>query len=402
MVAVMALGSQDLTCHIHRRCKELVPIVLDVNDKEFRRTIMTPLIVFKRFFRGMFWAICMAWWIACSNALDAQVVFDVNAMVPARSVEGIGIMARMPQSRFVEVQLETSALFEPAWANAIQELTVRAVSRHDDVRVADYSPRTEMQTDVFGPMQIAVDSERFREGGLQGVGGYPGVGSVSAFAYQMESGQQTVHYAQKPALEVVTAAGTLQRQQGVYFKQRYSSQTTLEGSRTFRILFEVPETWRADLLDVTMEAIGLEHPKSRSSTVLSSQRFVVSVYHEGDDVAARAAANYRKQHSQLLLTVDSKAWEIQHRAFPTPFHKLGAKLDIYEPELPGGWLETILFQPGVPIATYKLSSLPVDVRVAIMNYLDQKVRIESLSGSRDSGRWSGKERLANHREFAHR
>ena len=402
MVAVRALETQDLTCHFHRRCKELSPIVLDVNDKEFRLTIMSPRNISKRSFWLTLWMLSILWSMVAQSAAFAQVVFDVNAVVPARSVESIGILARMPQSRFVEVRLETSALFEPAWANAIQELTVRAVSRHDDVRVADYSPRTEMQTDVFGPMQVAVDADQFRESGLQGVGGYPGVGSASGFAYQMESGQQTVHFAQKPALEVVTASGTLQRQQGVYFKQRHSSQTTLEGSRTFRIVFEVPETWRADLLDVTMEAVGVEHPKSRSSKILSNQRFVVAVYQEGDEVAARAAANYRKHHSQLLLAVDSKAWEIQHRAFPTPFHKLGAKLDIYEPELPSGWLETIVYQPGVPLPMHRLSILPVDVRVAIMNYLDQKVGIESLSGSRDVERWFRQERVATHDEYARR
>jgi hypothetical protein len=340
--------------------------------------------------------------IASSRPLQAQVVFDVNSFVPARSADSVGMMARMPQSRFVEVQLETSALFQPAWADLIQEITVRVVSRHDDVRVADYFPRTEMQSDIFGPMQVAVDAEHVREGGLQGAGGYPGIGSASGYAYQMESGQQSVHFARKPALELVTASGTLQRQRGVYFKQRHSTQTTLEGSRTFRMVFEVPDTWRADLLDVTMEAIGYEHPKSRRSMVLSSQRFVVAAYQERDEVAARAAANYRKQHSNLLMTVDSHAWEIQHRSFPTPFHKLGAKLDIYEPELPSGWLEAILYQPGVPYPTYKLSVLPVDVRVAIMNYLDQKVRIESLSGSRDAKSMTDEERIANSGELARR
>lgn len=335
------------------------------------------------------------------NEAEAQVVFDVNSVVPTRSVESIGMLARMPQSRFVEVQLETSALFQPAWSEAIQEITIRAVSRHNDVRVADYSPRTEMQSDIFGPMQIAVDTEHVREGSLQGAGGYPGIGSASGFAYQMAAGQQSVHFAKKPALEMVTASGTLQRQQGVYFKQRRSTQATLEGSRTFRIIFEVPETWRADLLDVTMDAIGYEHPKSRNSKTLSSQRFVVAVYQEGDDVAARAAMNYRKHHSQLLMTVDSKAWEIQHRAFPTPFHKLGAKLDIYEPELPSGWLETLVYQPGVPLPMHRLSVLPVDVRVAIMNYLDQKVGLESLSGSSDT-MIAGPKRLADQSQMVQR
>lgn len=313
---------------------------------------------------------------------QSQVVFDVNSVVPARSAESFSILPRMPQSRFVEVQLETSALFQPAWSNQIEEVTVRVVSRHEDVMVADYSPRTELQSDVFGPMQVAMDTERIRESGLQGVAGYPGVGSASGYAYQLDNGHQLVHFAQKPALELVTASGTLQRHRGVYFKQKQSSQSTLEGSRQFRILFEVPENWRADLLDVTLEAVGNE-PRSRRPMVIASQRFVVAVYQEGDDVAAHSAALYRRQQADLIQTVHQNAWAIQHRAYPTPFHKLGAKLDIYQPDIPQGWLETIVYQPGVAYHISKLSTLPVDVRVAVMNFVDQKLRIESLASSKD-------------------
>ena len=60
-------------------------------------------------------------------------------------------------------------------------------------------------------------------------------------------------------------------------------------------------------------------------------------------------------------------------------HKIGAKLDLYEPEIPDNWLDTIVYKSGTFHHT-RLSALPVDVRVAIMNFQDQKFRIESLSG----------------------
>jgi hypothetical protein len=59
---------------------------------------------------------------------------------------------------------------------------------------------------------------------------------------------------------------------------------------------------------------------------------------------------------------------------------LGAKLDIYEPEIPKGWFEALVYQPGMAYHISKLSPLPVDLRVTIMNYLDKKMWIESLCG----------------------
>jgi len=315
---------------------------------------------------------------------SGQIAFDVNAMAPARAVEPYGLMSRLPGSRFVEVQLEASALFPSTTARYVQETMVRVVSRHEEVLVADYSPRTELQSDVFGAMQVSLDHERLSEAGVQGMAGYPGIGNASGFASQTESGHQTVHFAKKPAMELVTASGTIERHRGVYFKARQSSQVTLEGARQFRIVFEVPENWRADLLDVCMDAFGVDPNGSRRPNLLASQRFVVAIYQDQDDVAARAASNYIKQQSSLTQAARSYAHTIEHRNFPTPFHRLGAKLDIYEPEIPRGWFESLVYQPGVATPISKLSPLPVNLRVAVMNYLDQKLLIESLSGTNNT------------------
>ncbi len=388
------LSDRDLRCHHHRRCKENEARWQDVLASHDLARMLEAL-------RNNFsimniqtirtdWLLKFGFCVMLGlvqfgrvPSAHGQVVFDVNALVPAWNVEQYGMMARLPNSRFVEVQLETSALFQAGSAANVSEVTVRVHSRHEDVVVADFSPRTEMQTDVFGPMQVAVDTSRMQEAGLQGLGGYPGVGSASGFAYHMDSGNQSIQFARKPAMELLTASGTLDRHRGVYFKMRQSSQMTLEGARQFRIVFEVPESWRADLLDVTIEAVGTENSKARRTTVLSSQPFVVAVYQNGDEVASRAAANYRKQQASLVNVARAHAWTIEHRSYPTPLHKLGAKLDIYEPEIPRGWYEALVYRPGVAYHISKLSPLPVDVRVAVMNFLDQKTRIESLSGTKD-------------------
>lgn len=310
-----------------------------------------------------------------------QVAFDVNPLVAARQTESFGLLNQLPNSRFVDVQLDVSALFTPGDAAVVTEYTVRIVSRHEDVQVADFSPRTEMQSDIFGTLQVNTNQDRIREAAIRGAGGYPGVGSAQGYAYYHDNAHETVVYAKKPALEMVNAAGTLERRRGVYFKVRQSTQTTLEGARPFRVVFEVPSGWRADLLDVTIEAAGLESEHSKRTRVLSTQQFVVALYQEYDEHAARVATNYVRQQDSLKQFAKTYAKTIEQRSFPTPIHKLGAKLDIYEPSIPKQWLESLVYQQGVSYNLGKLSSLPVDVRVAVMNYLDQKHLIECMSGS---------------------
>ena len=313
----------------------------------------------------------------------SQVAFDVNQVAAARNSDSIGLMNQMIDSKLVDIQLDVSALFTPGDAAVVTEYTVRVVSRHEEVQVADFSPRTEMHSDIFGTMQVSTNQDRVREAAIRGMGGYPGVGSAQGYAFYHDTNQENVQYARKPALEMVSAAGTLERRRGVYFKVRQSSQTTLEGARPFRVVFEVPNSWRADLLDVTIEAAGFEHSGAKRARILSSERFVVAVYLENDDHAARVARNYVRQQQSLRNYAKTFAKTIEQRSFPTPIHKLGAKLDMYEPSIPARWLEDLIYQQGVSYNLTKLSHLPVDVRVAIMSYLDQKHLIESMSATRE-------------------
>lgn len=318
--------------------------------------------------------------VALSSLANAQVAYDVNPLVVARDVGYGGLINQMPNSRMVEVQLDVSALFKPGESAKVTEYTVKMTSRHDDVQVADYFPRTELQSDVQGTMQVTQDADRVREASIRGAGGYPGAGSVYGYAYGHDNSKERIVYARKPAMELATASGTLERRRGVYFKVKESTQSTLEGARPFRIVFEVPSHWRADLLDVTVETVGFESASSKKQRLLSVQKFVVAVYQEFDERAAAVANNYVKQHMQLAQSAKMHASTIEHRSYPTPLHKLGAKLDIYEPNIPQNWFESLVYTPGTTYSMEKISRLPVDLRVTILNYLDQKGLVEQLSG----------------------
>lgn len=308
-----------------------------------------------------------------------QVHFDVNASAGVRALHTPMAFAHSADTRLVSLELDVSILFQPGAEQTVREVMVQAACRRDDVTVVDYSPRTELQTDIDGPMQVFQEKDQSRDANLQGMGGYPGIGSISGAWNQSEYQTQSVQFLQRPARELAVAAGTTNRKRGVYFKIRPSSQTTLEGSRKLSILLAVPENWRADLMDVSIQAAGLESPHFRKDSVIARQSFVVALYQENDSVAALAAADYVRQQANLVRCVKLFSKTIEQRTFPTPFHKIGAKLDLYEPQIPDNWLDAIVYKPGTFHHT-RLSALPVDVRVAIMSFQDQKSRMESLAG----------------------
>jgi len=338
----------------------------------------------------------IAWGVMAVQSL-AQVHFDVNSSAPVRSLHPNGTFSQFPNSRLVAVDFDVSTLFQPGVAQSTREILIQCMSRREGVLIVDYSPKTELQTDVFGPMQVVQEQDASRDMALQGLAGYPGIGSATGSWNQSEFQRQSIQYAQRPSLELTLASGSLQRQRGVYFKIRPNSQSTLEGSKTFSLVLSVPANWRADLLDVTVQAAGIDPRAGRRETVLAKQSFVIGIYQQNDAVAAQAIAEYVKQQSNLSRSVKTYAKKIEQRTYPTPFHKLGAKLDLYEPEIPENWLDAVIYKPaGNSYATthqlqMRLAALPVDVRVAVMNFQDQKARIESLAGEE----WRGSEGRSN-------
>jgi hypothetical protein len=181
-------------------------------------------------------------------------------------------------------------------------------------------------------------------------------------------------------MQMIAAAGTVDRNTGVYFKLLASPQETLEGSKAFDIVFEVPSHWRAGLMLVSAEAYGRTDSRHERAK-LANHRFMVAAYQEGDVSAGQQAYAYAASENQLRLVADSMATEIDRRKYPTPVHKLGAALDVYEPKIPQTWLEQVIYSRDEVYPTSPLNRLPVDVRVAILDYLEAKRIVEQLSST---------------------
>lgn len=307
----------------------------------------------------------------------ATVSFDVQPIVPATPVVTSSVQPQIPGSRFVQVRLDINSMVPPEFRGEVVESVVQVSTRSDWVQVADYWPKTELATPVQGSMEVAQNMDQQRESAIQGAVGYLGIGSATGHAFFQENLKLNVQYNQLPPMHLLTAAGTMDRRSGAYFKMKSTPQAILEGARTFELMLEVPQSWRGDILEVRMNAYGTKaQKKSAKHQGVGEGRFLIAVYADGDVEAAEMAMRFVQQQSHLREVADRFAKEVDRTMFPSPMHKLGRALDIYEPRIPRNYLDQWIFGRE---AQQPIAQLPVDLRVAMLDYSEMKLGMELLA-----------------------
>ncbi len=317
--------------------------------------------------------------LALAIASFAAVQFDVQPLAPAVNLATESVPRQMPASRLVQIRFDVSTIVPPEFHGVFEEAMIKIVTRKPSVQVADYWPRTEMYSSITTPLSVAEDYERIRQASIQGAGGYPGIGTANGHAYFHDELKRDVHYQQQPPMQLLTAAGTIDRRSGVYFKLRSTPQAALEGSRTYMLTLEVPATWRGDVLEFHAVAYGRKNAESNQSRKqIGEERFLIAVYNDGDLEAADYAMTFVQQQSKLRNVANQFASTIEKRAYPTPVHKLGQVLDIYEPSVPNDYLNQWIFGS---VTDQPNRRLPVDLRVAMLDFIDSRTVIEMLASS---------------------
>ncbi len=167
------------------------------------------------------------------------------------------------------------------------------------MQVADYSPRTETYSNVDGNIQVTNQYIRNRDASINATGFYPVFAKADGHASYHDTTHQTIESNMIAAQHLLSAAGTLDRRTGAYFKLRKSPQYVLEGARRFSLLLEVPIGWRADLLEVKTFAFGVSNNHglgAKDEHLLVADRFHVAVYQYGDEAASQNALQFSRQH----------------------------------------------------------------------------------------------------------
>ncbi len=324
--------------------------------------------------------------------LANPVQFDIPQLAPATTVPVGQIAPRLPESLHVRLQLDISTLVASGFSGRVEEATIKILAHRPLVQVADFWPRTEMVSQYSSMISVSEEQDRLKQASINAIGGYPGVGSAKSQAYFHDHLNRDVQYQQAPPMQLLSAAGTLHRRSGVYFKLRSTPQVTLEGLRTFVVVLEVPSAWRGDLLEVQANAYGKHKEDSKGMQELGQERFWVAVYRDDDQQAASFAIGFAQQQSKLRILARQNDSRIRKQAYPTPIHRFGEAIDIYEPLVSTDYLNDWMFgstlnQPN--------GLLPVDLRAAMLDFSDSRSVMESISGPQLDLRTAG---VANHQK----
>jgi hypothetical protein len=240
--------------------------------------------------------------------------FDVPFSVCCRSVACAGPAKTDPGKDLIEVIVPISVRVRAGSEKDLKECLYTLVDATDPpaLSVRDWLPRTELKTEFAKPIQV--NNERLAKVGITVSARYAVTASGDAMG-QVKSG---VAYEMLPPQEIVLASGTVQHGHGVFFKLKPSSQTTLEGMKSFSAIFAVPHGWRGGCLRLRCQAVGLSRGLLRPfDREVDSGRavFCVALYAAGDAQAAALADRVATCQQELMgcLVPDRRpagsAWE---------------------------------------------------------------------------------------------
>jgi hypothetical protein len=190
-----------------------------------------------------------------------------------------------------------SVLVKEGSINDLQELLIVVTSPDKRLQVLNFSPRTELASNVDGHIQAeeTSDTSRTIEAHIGGTGGlHYGVldaqatPSGGAGTTQHEGAKQT--YRKLAPKYLVVASGTTHAEHGAFFKFKSSPQVSLEGLKEVSCLFVVPATWRGDWCALSCEAKGVtEHYWMKKLEPCGSSRSYVGLFLAGDVEAKKLA-----------------------------------------------------------------------------------------------------------------
>lgn len=309
------------------------------------------------------------------------VRFDAPLIVSADPLpwEHSGYQASIPGTQLVSIRIRMSAQVPARTQERLDELLFQVRSGSGKMRVVDHWPRTQTVSHVQGPIDVSSTNYQQQHLSLRAIGGSPGVGTAQGSLQRdaVETLQRT--YAEKPKLATHLSSGTLDRSSGVFWQLRPSPEQSVEGDRDYWLLCEVPRNWKGDLLEVTADAAASPGNAKPSSRQLGSRRFMVAVYLANHIDAYQKATQFVEYERRLRQAAVRYQQQISQRQAPTPLHRLAQSLELSEPAIPKQWLDYVLFEPNVNYIDAKTAELPVDVRVAILDYIDNKQALLQLA-----------------------
>ena len=198
------------------------------------------------------------------NALASpSVEFDIAPTVECRDVTPPERLAQIPNQRLVEVTLPISVRFRGVSMDDVDELAIEVNGASAGMRVHDFAPTTQLFTDVAHEIETTTTKKKARslDGSLGGTIPIPGADAAAHLTPTISAGlagcnTETEKSTRLPPKHAVVVSGTSSAGQGVFFKLKRYSQTSLEGSHDLMVTFVAPRAWRWAEIRVDCAARG--------------------------------------------------------------------------------------------------------------------------------------------------
>jgi hypothetical protein len=263
----------------------------------------------------------------------------------------------------------------------VEHLIVRCALR-DRFPIVDFAPKTELQSDFASPISISKKDERTDSFGVSFNGNAPPYGTGRMGADDSKKQSDATEFQRHAPMQAVIASGTTDRGRGVYFKFRWTAIQVLEGEKHFQVSFAVPRGWRGGLIDVDVTAAVPEKPLFGAAKLktVANRQFVVAAYRRSDTAAGELALR--------LAELDRKLAEFATRRDASPAHSIADFLrrlladETAEQTLPADWYRRIIGEQADPYVDEQIRSLPMPVRVAVLDYVEA---VEELTRIADAG-----------------
>lgn len=306
------------------------------------------------------------------------VRFDVPDVAVARAVQSDNVSSLSPREKLIEVEIDISAFVQHSLERQISQLVYVIEFPERNARIVDYTPETLLYSEIEGNVKVANQKEKASSFGLNATAAFDKFASAKGNASNSNRNSENLQFERLPEKQWMVASGTMARGSAVYFKIRPTRQSTLEGSRTFKLTMRVSDHWRGDYFKVRCAAY------SRNATtekpICGVTNFLVGVFEQNDLNA--------KQHALQLAKADyglrRAAIEFQRKPvaesndLKAAFYALVRKKKY---DVPANWLALVLDNRAASRTLDFEQHLPSSVREALSVYRSELAKMRSIASS---------------------
>lgn len=278
--------------------------------------------------------------------------FDAAGAVECRDVTTGEFAAMNPGEKVIEARFRISVLFEEGKQENLEDVMVVIESPDKRLLVTDFAPKTELGTDVSGPISAVDMNEHTNSAGA--MLGASGVGHLGAAQAQLNDSKHKMAnrtYKQLPAKYLLLASGTTLGEHGVFFKIKASPQTSLEGAKEFTCWFVVPRNWRGDwcLLSCKARAYHRNYFTSRLE-ICGQTDVVVGLYLAGDEQGKALARRLDQLQMMPQYSPQLAAAQAQMAGSPLSLTTVAAVQPASKPSPIGAWFASLAHGGRSPTA----------------------------------------------------